>query len=442
MEITTGKFIKVEKDGAFFEGNVIKETDDEITMKIDGGYIVGFNKENIKVVEVEKTKEEVKIEEEKKEVKDEKKEENEKKEKVKEEKKGEEEKKEKREWEKKNVSILAVGGTIACTYDEKTYTASPAVTADEMLADIPELKNYANINTRQVDNILSENMKPKHWINLAKIIYEEIKSGADGIIVTCGTDTLSYVASAISFMVKTSVPIVFTGSQKNADRPGSDNHMNLICSVKVATSDIAESVVVMHGTVSDDYCEIHRATKVRKMHSSRRDAFKSINAKPIGEVEYKKDEIRILSDYVKRGEIELKLKPDFVEKCALIKFFPGSDPKIIDFYVDEGYYGLVIEGVGMGHVSDDWISHLKRACDKNVLVVITTQTIYGKTNQVVYETGRKLSEAGVVGVEDMTSETALVKLMWVLGNCGNLRCAKHTMKKNLRGEIEKRHLIV
>ena len=155
-----------------------------------------------------------------------------------------------------------------------------------------------------------------------------------GVIVTHGTDTMMYTAAALSFMIETPVPIVLVGSQRSADRPSSDNAMNAICAALVAISDIAEVSVVMHGTTSDDFCEIHRGTKVRKMHTSRRDAFKSVNSLPIGVVDYNTREIKTFIDYTRRGERPLKFKPGMEPKCALVKFTPGSGPEILDHYIN------------------------------------------------------------------------------------------------------------
>ena len=117
-------------------------------------------------------------------------------------------------------------------------------------------------------------------------MHDEIRGGAQGILVTHGTDTMAYSAAALSFMIETPVPIVFVGSQRSADRPSSDNAMNAVCAAAAATSDLGEVVVVMHATTSDDVCSIHRGTRVRKMHTSRRDAFRSLGISPIGQIEF------------------------------------------------------------------------------------------------------------------------------------------------------------
>jgi len=234
------------------------------------------------------------------------------------------------------------------------------------------------------------------------------------------------------------VPIVFVGSQRSADRPSSDNVVNAVCAAKVATSDIAEVAVVMHAGTSDDECLIHRGTRVRKMHTSRRDAFQSINAKPIGTVDYKTRKIHTSEEYRKRGEQKLVLNDKLEAKCALVKFSPGADSGIIDFYTDKGYKGLVIEGTGLGHVSTEWIPAIKRAIDNGVHIVMSSQCLGGRVCDRVYDTGRDLLNAGIIEGEDMLPEVALVKLMWVLAQTKNSAEVRQLMQTNIAGELSER----
>jgi glutamyl-tRNA(Gln) amidotransferase subunit D len=221
--------------------------------------------------------------------------------------------------------------------------------------------------------------------------------------------------------------------------------MNAICAAKVATSDIAEVVVVMHGSTSDDFCFIHRGTKMRKMHTSARDAFQSINEVPLGKVYYDASDIRTVriemcSSYKKRGEQELELRNTLEERCALIKFYPGADPAILDCFVEQGYQGIVLEGTGLGHVSAEWIPHVARTVKQGIPVVMTSQCLYGTVCDRVYDTGRDLLHAGVIEGEDMLPETALVKLMWVLGQTTNMEEVRALMHENIVGEIKGRRV--
>jgi len=329
------------------------------------------------------------------------------------------------------VSIISTGGTIASRVDYRTGAVTSQFEAEDIMRAIPELSDIATYDSEIPFNILSENMSPKHWIKLARLTYDKIKKGSYGVIITHGTDTMGFTSSSLSFMLRTPVPVVLVGSQRSSDRPSSDSYVNAICAARVATSDISEVSVVMHGSTSDDFCLIHRGTKVRKMHTSRRDAFHSVNSSPLGRVIYPGLEIEEFQPHKRRGEEELRLYDKLEERCALIKFYPGADPNIIDFYVDDGYKGLVIEGTGLGHVSSEWIPQLKA----DIPIVITSQCIYGRVCDRVYGTGREMLKAGVIEGEDMLPETALTKLMWVLGQTDDLEEVRSLMQKNIVGEI-------
>ncbi|VVB67833.1 Glutamyl-tRNA(Gln) amidotransferase subunit D [uncultured archaeon] len=212
------------------------------------------------------------------------------------------------------------------------------------------------------------------------------------------------------------MPVVLVGSQRSSDRPSSDAAMNAVSAATVAISDIAEVCVVMHGSTSDDYCSIHRGTRVRKMHTSRRDAFQSMNQPPIGKVDYLNRTIETFIPYRHRREIELELFDKLEPQCALVKYTPGASPQILNYYIDKGYRGIVLEGTGLGHVASDWIDGIRRATVESIPVVVTSQCLRGRICDLVYDTGRYMLEAGAIEGEDMLPEVALVKLMWVLAN--------------------------
>jgi len=333
------------------------------------------------------------------------------------------------------ISILSTGGTIASKIDYRTGAVTSQFSAQDILLAIPELEEIADYNCRIIYNILSENMRPFYWVELARAVYEEIKNGADGIMITHGTDTMMYTAAALSFMIETPVPIVLVGSQRSADRPSSDNAMNAVCAAAVATSDIAEVCVVMHGSTSDDFCSIHRGTKVRKMHTSRRDAFQSINAKPIGRVEYPSRKIKILSNHVKRGEKKLALHDKLEPKCALIKYATGASSESLLFHSGSGYKGIVIEGTGLGHVSTEWVPIIRTTTDAGIPIVMVSQCINGRVCDRVYDTGRDILKAGAIEGEDMLPEVAIVKLMWALGQSSDIGKVRELMRTNKAGEI-------
>ncbi|MCX6669816.1 MAG: Glu-tRNA(Gln) amidotransferase subunit GatD [Methanothrix sp.] len=314
------------------------------------------------------------------------------------------------------VSILSTGGTIASKVDYRTGAVTSQFSAGEIISAIPELEEIANYNARVIYQILSENMRAEYWMTLARAVAEEICAGSEGVIITHGTDTMMYTAAALSFMLKTPVPVVIVGSQRSSDRPSSDAAMNAISASTVAISDIAEVCVVMHGSTSDDYCSIHRGTRVRKMHTSRRDAFQSMNQPPIGKVDYLTRKIETFIPYRHRDEVELELFDKLEPQCALIKYTPGASPEILNYYIDKGYKGLVLEGTGLGHVASDWIKGIRRATEENIPVVVTSQCLRGRICDLVYDTGRYMLDAGAIEGEDMLPEVALVKLMWLLAN--------------------------
>jgi glutamyl-tRNA(Gln) amidotransferase subunit D len=421
MEFKQGDWVRIEKNGTVYEGRAMPSMEGFITIKMKSGYNAGFSKDKVRITLLENRGGNANIAG----------------------KAGRECKpvREKLlEPEKKlpKIAILSTGGTIASKIDYRTGAVTSQFTADDILAAIPELREIADFKGRVISSILSENMDSESWQNLARAIVEEIEAGADGVIVTHGTDTMMYTAAALSFMIETPVPIVIVGSQRSADRPSSDNAMNAICAALVAISDIAEVSVVMHGTTSDDFCEIHRGTKVRKMHTSRRDAFKSVNSFPIGIVDYNTREIEKFIDYIGRREKSLKFKPGMEPKCALVKFTPGADPAVLDYYIENRYRGLVLEGTGLGHISTKWIPSIQKATDAKIPVIITSQCLNGRICDRVYDTGRDMIKAGAIEGEDTLPETALVKMMWVLGQTDEFDIAVKMLREDISGEINER----
>ena len=334
------------------------------------------------------------------------------------------------------LSIVSTGGTIASRIDYRTGSVTSQFDASDILVAIPELAEIANYRTVALATILSENMKPAIWQDLARAVYNEIKSGVNGVIITHGTDTMAFSAAAVSFMVDTPVPIVFVGSQRSADRPSSDNAMNAVCAASAATSELGEVAVVMHATTNDDTCAIHRGTRVRKMHSSRRDAFRSMGIDPIGSVAYPSRKVTLKTAAVRRGSHTPALHDKLEEHVGLVQFWPGMSPDLISSY--EGYKGLVLSGTGLGHVSTALIPSLTKLIDGDAMVVMTSQCLQGRVCDRVYDTGRDLLAAGVIEGGDMLPEVALVKLMWVLANEKNLKKAAVLMQTDLKGECNRR----
>ncbi|XVH32045.1 Glu-tRNA(Gln) amidotransferase subunit GatD [Haloferacaceae archaeon DSL9] len=334
------------------------------------------------------------------------------------------------------ISLISTGGTIASTVDYRTGAVTAQFDAEDVLRAVPELAGRANYRGRVVANILSENMEPPIWQDLARAVAGEIDAGADGVVVMHGTDTMQYSASALAFMLETPVPIVFTGSQRSADRPSSDNVMNAVCAVEAAKSDCAEVLVCMHATENDDYCALHRGTRVRKSHTSRRDAFETIGNKPLGAVDYaaarEGDDaaVSFARDYTERGAVDLDVATDLEGDVELVKFTPGMDPAAWDYL--DGKAGVVIEGTGLGHVHTDLVPRIADLVDGGTVVAMTSQCLEGRVCDRVYDTGRDLLGAGVIEAEDTLPGTAKVKLMWALANVDDPAGA---MRRSLVGEL-------
>ena len=339
---------------------------------------------------------------------------------------------------KPNISIMSTGGTISIT-NQRSGSQHPNFTAEDLLRIYPELLNLANFKVKSLYTILSENIKIEHWIKAANAIFDEINNGAEGVVLSHGTDTIHYTSAALSFMLKTPVPIVLTGAQKNPDRPSTDAFVNLLNSVAAAKSDIAEVSVCMYSNLDDEYCSLHKGTKVRKMHTSRRDTLRSINSEAIAILkDGKVANINPNISYTKRGVNKLKLSENLESKVALIKSFPGISNELIDYHIDKGYKGLLIEGTGLGHLPDYMLDSIRRAYEENIAVVMSSQCLYGKVNMNIYDTGRKLASANVISGGDMTPETAYVKLCWALGQSEKLDEVEKIMTTNIAGELSEK----
>ncbi len=334
---------------------------------------------------------------------------------------------------KPTVSIVGTGGTIACYVEYRTGAVFPASTAEDLAFAVPEIFDIANIKANVAFQIFSEDMSVNHWRELAKIIADELNKGSGGVVVPHGTDTMGYTAAALSFMLKNlSGPVVLVGAQRSSDRPSSDAVQNLLSAVNVAAcSDIGEVVVVMHGEISDSYNLIHRGTKVRKFHTSRRDAFKSVNIEPIGKVE--NGEIKIENKYRKKTKGKVVVDDKICSDVAMVYFYPDLKPEDIP-----ERKGIVLVGTGLGHVSNNIIPRIKQLIREGSIIVMTSQCFFGRLNMNVYSKGRDLLKMGVISCEDMLPETAYVKLMWALGHSKKPDEIKKIMQTNIIGEISDR----
>ena len=413
-----GDRVEVHLTKYIYEGILLESPEDEkgiVLLKLDSGYNIGLNKKDILEIKIIRRAPE---KEEKLEIK--------------------------KDREKPNIAMIMTGGTISSELDSKTGAVKWLTSPEKLFRFYPEIFERVDILKLEIPFMKgSENIDSKDWQKIARTAVRLLNNpNVRGVIITHGTDTLHYTSAALSFFLQNlNKPVVLTYSQRSTDRASSDASLNLECSAIVALSDMAEVVLVGHATTNDDYCYALRGTKVRKLHTSRRDAFKPVNVGPLAKID--RNTFTPLSQYKKRTKGRVKLDAKFEEKIALIKFYPGQDPDILDYYRKKKYKGIVIEMFGLGHIATresrkNWVKKIKEVQKKGLVVCASAQTIYGRLDPLVYSIGRELMETGVIYLEDMLSETALVKLGWVLGHkewSKSKDKVKEKMLENIAGEF-------
>lgn len=419
-KVNPGDYVEVELIKDSYKGYFLETPDSSkgiVLIKLDSGYNIGFNRKdilNLKLIRKFSEKE------------------------------SSYEKPKKIEGKPK-IGMIITGGTIAARLNPKKGGVDWLDTPESLFKFYPEIFEIADILKVEVPFMkASEDMDFKDWKKIAKASQKLLNDPKiKGIIITHGTDFLHYTSAALSFFLKNlNKPVVLTYSQRSIDRASSDANLNLKCSALAAISEIAEVMLVGHATTNDDFCYAMPGTKSRKLHSSRRDAFKIINAKPFAKIY--SDRIEIIKEYNKRdNKKKVKLDAVFEEKVALVKIHPGQSPDVLDYYVKKKYKGIILEASGLGHVptkrsKNNWIKKLKEIQDKGMIVCITSQTIYGRVDPFVYSNGRELLKTGAIYLEDMLSETAFVKLAWILGHkkwSKNKELIKEKMLQNFSHEI-------
>jgi len=339
---------------------------------------------------------------------------------------------------KKDVAVIGTGGTIASYVDYRTGAVHPAMSASDLMSAVPEIADLCNVKAEALFSIFSENMRVENWQRLACRVYERIEEGVEGCIIPHGTDTMGYTSAALSFMLEDlPKPVVVVGAQRSSDRPSSDAYTNLLAATRfVVESDAAETFLLMHEGPSDLTALVLRGTRARKMHTSRRDAFKSINAQPVARIHFEGG-IEYLDRYKKKSGNKPRLRIEMEDNVALIHFCPGMRADVFE-EVMLNHRGVVIAGSGLGHVSDDMVRSVKKAVESGVAVVMTSQCLSGHVNLNVYDTGRDLLSAGVIPGGDMLPETAYIKLMWSLAQARSEKELSEMMQKDLRGELSER----
>ncbi len=339
---------------------------------------------------------------------------------------------------RKQVAVLGTGGTIASYVDYRTGAVHPALSAGDLVATVPEIADLCDVRSEVLFSIFSENMTAERWKLIAEAVADRINGGAEGCIIPHGTDTMGYTSAALSFMLQDLTgPVVLVGAQRSSDRPSSDAYTNLLSAARfIVDTDAAEVVVLMHDSSSDTAAAVHRGTKVRKMHTSRRDAFQSINAAPLARLEFE-GPITFTGSYRPRSPGKVTARTAMETNVTLLQIYPGMSPTVFGRVLRESR-GAVLAGTGLGHVSSDMVEAVRKAVDGGTTVVMTSQCLHGMVDMNVYNTGRDLLTAGVISGGDMLPETALVKLMWVLGQGEEGKRVAELMTTDLRGELTTR----
>jgi len=427
MEPKTGDSVVVETKEKKINGILmpVPETEgDVVILKLDNGYNVGIDKKNVKAIKLVKSPVE---------------------------------KKQKTVEVKLNkklptISILHTGGTIASKVDYKTGAVTAKFSAAEIIGMFPELTKIANIKSRKIASMQSEMMRFVHYNLMAREIEKEIKLGTDGIIITHGTDTMHYSSAALAFILgDLPVPVVLVGSQRSSDRGSSDAGLNLVSACYfIANSDFADVAICMHENLDDESCLILPALKTRKMHTSRRDAFRPINTRPVARVNYSERNISFLNKNYNKKDKKRKLRLMlFNEKIKIGLIKTHTNMFAEEFLAYKDFDGLVVEGTGLGHLPNEEIDEctkenkkifnsLKEMIKNGLVVVMSSQAIYGRLQMNVYTPMRELQEIGVLGhLSDMTPETTFIKLAWLLSNYRKEE-VKELITKNIRGEISER----
>ena len=334
-----------------------------------------------------------------------------------------------------NILLLSTGGTIASKIDYRTGSVTPVLTAEELNSSVPELSKIANIDTKVLFSEYSENIMPEHWLKIAETIKEYTQSDYSGIIIAHGTDTMHYTSSYLSFsLAGFPIPIALVGSQRSSDRASSDAALNLIGAIKFLTKSKTNGIyIAMHQDENDETIACHIGTRVRKNHTSKRGAFQTVGNDPAFLMVNNEIHKNMKTDFFTINQFEPKIKIN--EKVALVKYYPGYNPDLLKNIIDSGYKAIIFEGTGLGHIGKNMYPIVKIANEKGIFMGMTSQCIDGRVRMTVYESGRDLLNLGIIPLENMIPEIALVKAMWVTGNTEKYDEIKENMLNEIASEF-------
>lgn len=340
-------------------------------------------------------------------------------------------------YPRRKILLLLTGGTI--TMKEENGVFKPAHDIQDIIATFPRMKDIADISAHQICDIDSSNMSPRLWKDIAQTIEKNYQQ-YDGFVITHGTDTLAYTASALSFALRNlHKPVILTGAQKPISELGSDSPFNIFNSFQVAVHQKVKEVAIVFDT------KIIRGNRSAKRSAKKIDAFWSPQFPLLGEIGI---DIKYLSSIVHRQEANqtldiqsgqtLELQANFDPNIISISLVPGFIPTILEQIIQQRMYrGIILHGFGAGNIPTDEtvVPWIEKATQAGIPVILISPCPSGTTYLELYETGRRALDAGVISAKDMTQEATAVKLMWVLAQTNDMSCIRKLMQTNIAGEI-------